>query len=68
VVLNYGPCGKQHWKNSTVLTIADFGDDENWSGSFRGKQDLWISRRVDLLNILKWVVEKYTTALIHQPG
>jgi hypothetical protein len=27
--LNYGPCGKQHWKNSTVLTVGDFDDDDD---------------------------------------
>jgi hypothetical protein len=88
VVLNYGPCGKQHWKNSTVLTIGDFDDYDMMTveedmmmirvvvmktgyilvRELQGKTGcLWIPRHVDLLNILKWVLEKYTTALIHQP-
>lgn len=24
LVLNYGPYGKQHWKNSKILTVGDF--------------------------------------------
>ena len=27
--LNYGLCGKQHWKNSKILTVGDFDDDDN---------------------------------------
>jgi hypothetical protein len=32
LVLDYGPCGKQHWKNSKILTVGDFYDDDNGGG------------------------------------
>lgn len=32
LVLNYRPCGKQHWKNSKILTVGDFDDDDNGGG------------------------------------
>lgn len=31
LVLNYGPCRKQHWKNSKILTVGDL-DDDNGGG------------------------------------
>jgi hypothetical protein len=32
LVLNYDPCGKQHWKNSKILIVGDFDDDGNGRG------------------------------------
>lgn len=34
LVLNYGPCRKQHWKNSKILTVGDFGDDDCGGGGY----------------------------------
>ena len=32
LVLNYGPCRKQHWKNCKILTVGDFDDDDDDDG------------------------------------